>query len=231
MAAGLSVPGAKTLVIDLDSQGNLTSTLGGDPSHKGAFELLTGEYRKPKDVLQVFDQWDIIAGGEYLAAADLLLTDQGKEYLLKNALEQFKGDYLYCIIDTPASLGILTINALIAAVDCVITVSADTYSLHGLPALYRTIETVRRTTGRECPTIDGILITRYAGRANIDKAKLEDFQQAAEIMKTRVYAEPIREAAAVREAAEAQQDIFSYAPRSKAAKSYRAFLEQFETGN
>ena len=227
LGSGLIRKGYKVLFVDLDSQQNLTYGMEAtaDNNSYSSMDLLTGKatasiatHRTP--------QGDIIPAGEDLAGADKLITDTGKEYRLKEGLADVAGYYDYVIIDTPAALGTLTVNALTAADNIIIPVQADIYSLQGIGQLSQTIEAVKKYCNPNL-YIRGILITRYNGRAIISKDMLSNFEEAAGQLNTRLYSTPIRECISMKEAQASQQNIFEYAPRSNAAKDYNAFIEEF----
>lgn len=225
LGAGLIRKGCKVLYIDLDSQTNLTYGLEADASGLSSMDMLTGK-AKAAETVQHTPQGDVIPASEDLAGADAVITDTGKEYRLKEALEDLAGSYDYAIIDTPAALGTLTINALTAAQSVIIPVQADIYSLQGIAQLNQTIKTVKKYCNQSL-YIRGILTTRYNGRAIISKDMQSNLEAAATQLNTKLYSTPIRECISIKEAQASQQDIYSYAPRSNAAKDYSAFLEEF----
>ena len=112
LGAGLRKKNYKVLYIDLDSQTNLSYGLGAKAAGFNSMNVLTGE-ATAKEAIQKTTQGDVITGSEALAGADAIIDGTGKEYRLKEALEGLQYDYI--IIDTPAQLGTLTINALTAA--------------------------------------------------------------------------------------------------------------------
>lgn len=223
LGAGLARKKKKVLYIDLDSQTNLSYGLGADPEGLNSMDVLTGE-ATAAEAIQHTPQGDVIAGSEALAGADAAIDGTGKEYRLKEAIDGLQYDYI--IIDTPAQLGTLTVNALTAANSVVIPVQAEVYSLQGIGQLSKTIEAVKKYCNRDL-YIRGILITRYNGRAVISKDMQSNLKDAAEQLKTRLYSTPIRECVSIKEAQAIQQDIYTYAPRSNAAKDYEAFIEEF----
>lgn len=223
LGAGLIKKGCSVLYIDLDSQTNLTYGLGADAGGLSSMDVLSGD-ATAQEAIQHTQQGDVIAGAEALAGADAAIDGTGKEYRLKEALEGLQYDY--CIIDTPAALGTLTVNALTAADSVIIPVQAEVYSLQGIGQLSKTIETVKKYCNRNL-YIRGILITRYNGRAIISRDMQSNLEDAAAQLKTRLYSTPIRECVSIKEAQASQQDIYSYAPRSNAAKDYAAFIEEF----
>ena len=226
LGAGLIKKKKKVLYIDLDSQTNLSYGLGADISGSNSMELLTGE-ATAEEAIQKTPQGDVIAGTEALAGADAIIDGTGKEYRLKEAINGLQYDYI--IIDTPAQLGTLTVNALTAATSALIPVQADIYSLQGIGQLNKTIEAVKKYCNKEL-YIKGILITRYNGRAVISKDMQSNLEEVAQQLNTRLYKTPIRECIAIKEAQASQTDIFSYAPRSNAAKDYTEFIKEFMKG-
>lgn len=222
--AGLSSRGYKALAIDLDAQGNLSYTAGADPSHKTALSLLTGE-AAAGETIQQLAAGELIAASKALAGADAFITDTGKEYRLKEALEPISGLYDYVIIDTPPALGILTINALTACTSVIIPAQADVYSLQGIEQLAETIKPVKRYCNPEL-AIAGILLTRHNARSILSRDVTGYMQQLADKLGTRVFKTAIREGIAVKEAQIMQRSLFDYAPRSNAAADYNAFIDE-----
>lgn len=224
LGAGLIKRGNKILYVDLDSQTNLSFSVGADRKGPNALDLLTGSC-SAAEAIQQTKQGEIIRGCEQLAGADILLTDTGKEYRLKEALAQVKGKYDYVVIDTPAALGTLTVNALTAADFAVIPVQAEIYSLQGIGQLKETLESVKKYCNKGLK-VKGILVTRYKGRATLSKDMRDNLDEAAKNLKTKLFNTPVRECISVAEAQAMKQDIFTYAPRSNAAKDYDAFIEE-----
>lgn len=227
LGAGLARKKKKVLYIDLDSQTNLSYALGANTDSPNSMDVLTGNITA-KEAIQKTEQGDVIPGTEALAGADAIIDGKGKEYRLKEAIKGLQYDYI--ITDTPAQLGILTVNALTATTDgVIIPVQADIYSLQGIGQLHKTIEAVKKYSNKDL-YIRGILITRYNARAVISKDMQANLKEAADQLNTRLYSTPIREGVAVKEAQACQQDIFCYAPRSNAAKDYNAFIKEFMKG-
>lgn len=223
LGAGLRERGFKVLFVDLDSQSNLTFDLGAKAQALTTMEVLTGT-ASAEEAIQKTQGGDIIPASPSLAGADITIEGTGKEYRLKEALEDVKG-YDYIIIDTPPALSVLTINALTSADLAVIPAQAEIHSLQGISLLNEAIEAVKRYTNPKLK-IAGILITRYAGRAILSKQMKESLQERAEELKTKVFNTPIRECIAIKEAQAMQRDIFTYAPKSNATEDYNAFIEE-----
>lgn len=225
LAAGLSsLKGYKTLLIDLDAQGNLSYTAG---ASKGASALgvLTGEV-KITEAIQHTASGDIIASSPALSGAEAFIKDTGKEYRLKEAIEGLKGLYDYIIIDTPPALSILTINALTACNKVIIPAQADIYSLQGVELLANTIEPVKKYCNPNLE-IAGILLTRYSPRSILSREIVQLAEQLAAKLNTKVFKTTIREAIAVKEAQISKQTLYSYAPSAKVTADYTAFINEF----
>lgn len=221
----LKIRGGRVLFIDLDSQENLSLSLG---ASGGAFETLLTP-AAIRSFIKKTPRGDILASSPILARADKEITETGKEYRLKEALDIVVDDYDYCVIDTAPALGVLTVNALTAADDVIIPVQPDLYSLKGLQKLSATLEGVRRYTNKGL-SITGVLITRHSARTTVKRDIAEVLEKYAEEMNTKVFKAYIRECAAITEAQVRRESIYTYSPRSNAAKDYSAFMEEFLGG-
>lgn len=227
LGAGLSLRGLKTLLIDLDAQGNLSYTAGME-SGLSSMDVLMGE-----DIKKAINRGginDIIPSSPALATADLAINQTGKEYRLREALLPILGDYDYIILDTPPALGILTVNALTAANSAIIPAFADIFSLQGIGQLYSTIEAVRKYTNPAL-LIRGILLTRFNPRAVLSRDMRELLNQTAEQLGTKVFDTYIRDGIAVKEAQAVRTDLFSYSPASTTAQDYSRFIDELLESN
>ena len=224
LTAGLSLKGFKCLAIDLDAQGNFSYTAKAKTDGATALGVLMGEV-KIQAAIQHTANGDIIAASKSLSGADAFITNTGKEYRLKEALENLQGAYDYIVIDTPPALGILTINALTACHSVIIPAQADIYSLQGIDQLSDTMQPVKKYCN-PCLNISGILLTRYSPRAVLSREVAEIAGQLAARLQTKVFKTAIRENISVKEAQINQQSIFDYAPNSNAAKDYTAFIDE-----
>lgn len=227
LAAGLSLKGKKVLLIDMDSQGNLSLSVGADKSRGtvSILEVLTRENTAAESI-QTIRGLDIIPATISLAGADMQLTEMGKEYRLKEALAPLKEEYEHIVIDTPPALSILTVNALTSADNVIIPAQADIYSIEAIGQLYSTIKAVQQYTNKDL-SIVGILLTRYSDRAVLSRELSEMIKSTAEQLDTKLFDATIREAIAIKEAQASKQDIFSYAPNSKVASDYMELVEEF----
>ena len=155
---GLFLKGYKVLFVDLDAQGNLSYSLDAKQTNLTSLEVLTRQ-ATAKEVIQKTETGDIMPSSLQLSGADLMLTQMGKEYRLKEALEPLKKSYDYIIIDTPPALGILTVNALTACTGVIIPAQADIYSLQGIGQLNNTIDAVKKYCNKDL-ILKGIVLTR-----------------------------------------------------------------------
>ncbi len=220
---------AKVLFIDLDAQGNLSRSMEAD--HSGttgadALGVLTGRV-KAAEAIQHTEHGDVIAGTPALSGSDRepSLSKVGREYCLKKALEAVSGLYDYCVVDTPPALSIITVNALTAADSAIIPIQADDYSLEALERLRETVETIKAYCNPALK-VDGILLTRFNSRTVLSREIADLIAKAAEDMGTKLYQTRIRECNAIKEAQALREDIYTYAPRSNAAKDYRSLIEE-----
>jgi len=224
LGAYLSGQGKDVLYVDLDPQGSLTYTLGADSIEPTVFEVLTRAYTAGQS-LQAINDYDILASSPALAGADELIAGLGKEYRLKEALEELTGNYDYIIIDTPPALGILTINALTAADYLLMPAQADAYSLRGINQLLQTVETVKKYANPAL-TVLGIVLTRYSARTTLAQEVADVLQASAEGQGLRLLNARIREATAIREAQAYRRSIFEHAPKSNVAADYEALAQE-----
>lgn len=228
LAAGLSLRGHKVLTIDMDAQGNLTYTAGADRKRPTILGVLVREV-SIEDAIQTTAAGDFVPSSPSLVGADAIITETGKEYRLRDALDQVRDRYDYIVLDTPPALGILTVNALTACDKCIIPCQADIYSIQGLSSLSETIAPVRKYCNAAL-RIDGILLTRYNPRTVLSRDVRDMMDEISEQMDTRVYQTTIREATAIKEAQISRQTIFQYAPRSNVAQDYSEFIDEILGG-
>lgn len=224
MAAWLKQNGHNPLLVDLDSQANLTYCAGVQITDRGSLDVLQGNI-PAAELIQHTPAGDLIPANSSLAQADAFISETGKEYKLKEALAGL--DYSHVIIDTPAQLGILTVNALTAADEAIATAQADIFSMQGTMLIADTLNAVRKYCNPGLK-LSGILVTRYSGRAILSRDMKDNLEQLAASLHTKVYDTVIRECIAVKEAAAKRTDIFTYAPRSNAAADYDQFMKEIQ---
>ena len=144
LAVALQEQGLRVLVVDLDPQGNLTMSQGFNPDEveRSMFDVLV--HRLPIEEIVVHAEVDLAVSSIDLAGAELALSSMiGRERALEKALRPVRGDYDFVLIDTPPSLGLLTINAFVAATGVIVPVQCEYLSLRGLVQLEHTLSMVR----------------------------------------------------------------------------------------
>lgn len=229
LGAGLRNKGFKVLFVDLDPQCNLTATLGGIGERFSVLDVLAGNCRI-EEAISYTEQGAALLSSPALSLADSTLTEIGKEYKLKEALDKVKGKFDYVIVDTPPALSVLTINALTASNYVIIPALADVYSFHGIFQLEKTIERVKKYCNPEL-SIKGILLTKYSNRTVMSRDMHEKMKELACGMGTKVFNTTIRESVAIREAQYVGKDIFAYDGKSNAAKDYLSLVNEYLDGD
>jgi len=214
----------RVLFIDMDPQCSLTYAIGAEVGYPGVMELLTGQASADRLIMQT-DEGDLLCANPNLSSLDQTLTQPGREYRLKQGLMSIRDRYDYIIIDSPPTLGILTVNILTAADFVLIPALADIFSLQGVGQLYATIQAVQ-TYCNPALRILGIVLTRHSERLILSREMREMLEETAQQLGTKVFQSRIREAVSLRESQAARQSIFNYAPRSKQAQDYEAFVQE-----
>lgn len=226
VAASLTYKEYKVLMIDLDPQGNLSFISGADNVNKPTVYEVLRDKVSIKEALQQTRSGHIIPANILLSGADMEFT---QPELLRNKLEAIKSRYDFVLIDTPPSLGILTINALTAADSVIIPMSADVLSLQGLSQLYNTIEAVRQHSNPGLE-IEGLLFTQHNHRTLLSKEFTKATKDVAKRMNTKVFKTAIRASVATREAQANQTDILTYSPVSPTAEGYNSLTVEIIKG-
>lgn len=224
-AAALHNHGYKVLLIDLDPQGNATTSAGIVPDENEAtvYEVLKGMAKAADAIRPTAGGYDILPTDIRQSSADIeLYTAPGRDFILKEALDTIKDRYDFAIIDNPPNLGITTLLSLTAADGIIIALKADYLALNGVAQLKNTIDLVKRRLNPGLQ-ITGILLTLYDERKNLDSLIAA---QAEEGFPGKVFTTKISQAVALAEAPAHGLDIFSYKPASKAAAQYEALTEE-----
>lgn len=226
IGAGLSLKGYRVLMVDLDSQCNLSIATGADSGELTSFDILSKGKKVPAAhaVQMITDKLDIIPASNALSTISDHLPKIGRFDQLKKALEPLADEYEYIVLDTPPALGDLTLNALMAATRVIIPAQADLFSLEAIKELGQTIDDIREYNADL--KVDGILLTRYQPRSILTQELTEVIGETAAALGTKVYNQPIREAIAIKEAQAVKEDIFSYAPKSNVAGDYGSFIDE-----
>jgi chromosome partitioning protein len=165
LAASLAAGEKRTLLIDLDPQGNAGSALGirRDESEQTIYEVLLDGLPLREAVRKTELKFlDLVPASKHLVGAEIELAEsEEREHRLRKALEPLAAEYEYILIDCPPSLGLLTVNGLVAAKGVVIPLQCEYYALEGLADILKTIELVKGAANPELK-VDGILLTMFA---------------------------------------------------------------------
>ena len=225
VAAALSALGKKVLIIDLDPQGNLSQSLGipSENLENTVYQLLR-EVASLEETIYKHEKFDIIPSNIGLSAAELELAGQpGREFLLREGLDQIEENtYDYILIDCSPSLGILTLNALVASQEVFIPVQAQFLSMQGISQLMRTIEVVKDRLNKNIE-VTGVIMTMFDSRKNLNN---EVSEKVKEYFDSIVFKTKIPDSVALAEAPSFGQDIFDYKITSEGAKKYLALTKE-----
>jgi chromosome partitioning protein len=175
LATGLAACGQKALVVDLDPQGNATTGLGVSEYETDVYDVLVGN-GDLRTIIRptAIPGLDVVPASADLAAAEIELIEiEHRERRLRDALEPVLGEYDYVLIDCPPALGLLTINALVAARSVLVPLQCEYFALEGLTRLMKSIERIRRTYN-EALEIQGIVLTMHDGRNNLCRSVEDD---------------------------------------------------------
>ena len=227
LAVALKEKGKRVLIIDLDPQGNLTMSQGMNPDEisKSMFDVLV--HRIPIQDVIVAAEVDIAVSSIDLAGAELALSGMiGRERALEKALAPVKEGYDYVLMDTPPSLGLLTINAFVAADGIIVPVQCEYLSLRGLVQLQNTLEMIRENLNPGVE-IQGILPTMYDRRTLHSREAVEILQENFGEL---VFNTRIRKTVRYAEAPVKGQSVLAYDPSSEAAAMYRDLAKEVLNG-
>jgi chromosome partitioning protein len=229
LATGLAMADQRVLLVDLDPQANLTSGVGlkGQSAPAGtAYQALTGDVVNPIDfVLPTrVSNLSLVPADRNLTGAELeLVTLRDREQRLRTVLEPLREQFDYIFVDTPPSLGLLTLNALVAADAVVIPLNCEYFALEGLADL---VATLRRVRGALNPGLDiaGVLMTMYDERTNLGQQVARDIRA---FFQDRVYATVIPRNIRLGEAPSHGLPAILYDVKSRGAEAYLALAREF----
>ena len=221
IGAGLVSLGKKVLLVDLDPQANLSQSLGYRDQELTIYGALKGEQEvKPIEVLPGLE---LIPSTLDLAGAEIELSaEAGREFILKELLEPLRASYDYILIDSPPSLGLLTINAFTASNEVLIPLQSQYLALQGLTVLQGVIEKIQKRLNKGLK-LGGVFITQYDKRKVLHREVVETIQGHLKglLLKT-----IIRDNIALAEAPAVGQDIFRYNAKSYGAEDYLALCKE-----
>ncbi len=226
LSASLAVLGKKTLLIDLDPQGNTTTGVGINKGEieKSAYDVLIDECEISDAIVKTkYKNLFVLPATINLAGLDIELIEKSKQESnfvkgeqLKKHIEQVKDKYDYIIIDCPPSLGIITTNALTASNSVIIPVQCEFFALEGITQLLRTIMLAQKNLN---PTLDieGVLLTMLDSRTNLGFEVVDDIRK---FFKEKVYNTIIPRLVRLTEAPSHGEPIIAYDPKSRGSEAY-----------
>ena len=227
LAAYVAMWKRKVLIVDLDPQGNATSAFGVEKNNLEltCYDVLMGDSQAKDAILPtMMDNLWILPSNNDLAGAEVdLVNVQSRESVLKRTLASIKGDYDYIFIDCPPSLGLLTLNALVASDSMMIPIQSEFFALEGVAQLLNTFKLVKQRLNPNI-YINGVVLTMCDMRTTLSK------QVAAEIKKhfsDTVYTVTVPRNIKLVESPSFGVPIVLHAPHSSGALAYQALARQF----
>ncbi|HEX6913413.1 MAG TPA: AAA family ATPase [Longimicrobium sp.] len=227
LGACLAVAEKKTLVIDMDPQGNATSGLGIDKEEveRSIYDVLIDGMPLADAIIPTvhFPYLDVLPATRDLVGAEVeLVNRRNRENILRDAIEAIRGRYEYVLIDCPPSLGLITLNTLAAADSVLIPIQCEFYALEGLSQLLNTVTIVQKNLNPRLQ-IEGVLLTMYDGRLNLSRQVAEE---AKEYFGPKVYRTTIPRNVRIAEAPSFGKPIVLYDVVSVGAKSYLSLAKE-----
>ncbi|HBN12592.1 MAG TPA: hypothetical protein DD415_03160 [Clostridiales bacterium] len=227
MAAYCAEFGKKVLLVDIDSQGNATTALGFSKSalKKSVYNVLIDGDPASANILPTqVKLLDILPANVDLTGAEVdLVYKRNREKILKEALDKVRASYDYIFIDCPPSLGLVTINAWVAADSVIIPLQSEYFALEGVSQLMNTIALVKQHLNPNLQ-IEGVVITMYDGRALISKQITAEIKK---FFKTRLYEIIIPRNVRLAEAPSHGKPVMLHDPKCVGARAYKALTEEF----
>lgn len=226
LSACLGNQNKKTLLVDLDPQGNATSGIGIDKNtlNLSVYDVLINNKNISDTIIHTdYKKLDIIPSNVNLAGAEIEIVEmKEREYLLKNALKDIKDEYDFIIIDCPPSLGLITINAFCACDTVLVPIQCEYYALEGLTMLTKTIKSIKSELNKGID-FEGVLMTMYDKRTNLSVQVVEEVEK---FFPDKVFKTVIPRNVRLSEAPSFGQPIIKYDKMSKGALSYTKLAKE-----
>ena len=227
LAAGIGIAGKKVLLVDADPQGNSTSGFGiSKKSVKAStYELLVGVAKTENAIIKTeFKNVDIIPASMNLAAAEIdLIEMENREARLKMVLSVVREKYDYILIDCPPSLGLITIDALVASDTVLVPIQCEYFALEGLSQLMSTVRQIKRLYNATLE-IEGIVLTMYDARLNLTNQVVGEIKK---FFADKLYKTAIPRGVRLSEAPSYGMPIQYYDKRSKGSIAYNDLSKEF----
>jgi chromosome partitioning protein len=227
LAAALAAKGLKTLLVDLDPQANSSMTfIEIHDLERTVYDVLAEPGAEVKDVIQPVDGTEnLFVAPSTIALAKIeakLLGELDSYYRLKDAIKNIRNKYDYIVIDTPPTLGIITVNALVAATHVLIPIQSSYFALEGTDDLLETIDKVKMRANPRLQIL-GALLTLYDKRTLLSK---DVRKQVKKVFGEKLFATAISKSVRLEESPAHRESIFSFAPRSSGAFEYYKLSEK-----
>ena len=227
LAAALASKGRKTLLVDLDPQANSSmSYLDIHELRQSMYDALTDDQVHLPDIVKPAERIDNLSiAPSTIALAKIeakLIGELDSHYRLKDELQRIQDDFDYVIIDTPPTLGIITVNALVAATHVLIPIQASYFALEGTDDLLETIDKIKVRANPELQIL-GALITMYDKRTLLAK---DIYEQIQRVFGVKVFETVITKSVRLEESPAYREAIFTFAPRSTGAYEYYRLSEE-----
>ncbi|MCI8419408.1 MAG: ParA family protein [Oscillospiraceae bacterium] len=224
LTAALREKGLRVLLCDFDPQANATSGMGVDKSlTQGVYDVLINAVEPAKRVVST-RYGDVLPSCKSLAGAGIeMIGLEGREHLLRRALEALAPSYDYIFIDCPPSLELLTLNGLCAADSAMVPVQGEYFALEGLSDLMNTIRIVKRNLNPKLE-LEGVLLTMFDSRTNLAVQVAEEVKR---YFPGKVYATVVPRNVRLSEAPSHGKPISAYDRTSRGSEAYAALAEEF----
>jgi len=227
LASGIADKGKKVLLIDLDAQANLSAHFGvgvdEEGQNKSMYDVLKSEVPLSDVIVSLSDNLSIAPASLFLSAADLELGAViGRELLLRKALKPIADEYEYIFMDCPPSLGLLSLNGLVAATQVIIPVQSEYLALHGVRQLLDTVDQVRSAYNPSLK-VGGVLLCLHDARKRLSRSVAETIR---EYFGDLVFNTIIRTNVALAEAPSQGVSIYDYDQSSNGAKDYKELSQE-----
>lgn len=231
IAAFLAEKGKRVLILDIDPQANSGYGLGVNVEETQAtvYEVMIGEIRIQDAVYKTnIENLFIVPSNIHLSGAQVdLLDTENKEFILRNALKPLKSEFDFIFIDCPPSLGILTLNSLVAADTVLIPLQCEYYALEGLSQLLKIISMVQENLNRNL-RIEGVVLTMYDSRTNLSQQVVSDIR---EFFKEKVFDTIIPRNVKLSEAPSFGKPIGQYDRHCVGSEAYEKLAEEVLTND
>jgi chromosome partitioning protein len=224
LGAYLAERGKSVLLVDFDSQANLSSGVGADSVKPGVYELISGSTSVDQVIRPTsIPELSVIPANIDLSGASVELIEQEeRDYFLKKALEPVRNRYDFILIDCPPSLGVLTLNGLVAADAVLIPMQCEYFAMEGLSLLLQTIKRIQKNLNPSLE-IGGIFFTMYDSRTKLAQ---EVVKQVSAYFKNTVFSTIVPRNVRIAEAPSHGMPISRYDPESSGAKAYKSLAEE-----